>query len=141
MMIWSSRPIHSRMNFQRSFPRAPSKRVRVHRRLMARSATRLAWGFGILLVACGAPPPTDADTIVLVHGLGRSATSMLVLRTRLEGAGFRVVSFGYPSTSSTMEDLIDSLGTSVDACCANAAGAVHFVTHSMGDAWGNYLEN
>ena len=99
---------------------------------MARTATRLAWGFGILLVACGAPPPTDADTVVLVHGLGRSATSMLVLRTRLEGAGFRVVSFGYPSTSSTMEDLVDSLGTSVDACCATAAGAVHFVTHSMG---------
>lgn len=74
---------------------------------------RLAWGLGVLLVACGVPLPTDADTVVLVHGLGCSATSMLVLRTRLEGSGFRVVSFGYPSTSSTMEDFVDSLSTSV----------------------------
>lgn len=99
---------------------------------MAKSVTRLGWICGILLVACGAPPPPDADTVVLVHGLGRSPTSMLVLRTRLEGAGFRVVSFGYPSTSASMEELVDSLATSVDTCCANAAGAVHFVTHSMG---------
>jgi triacylglycerol lipase len=99
---------------------------------MARMATRFGWLLGIFLLSCWPAPRSGADTVVLVHGLGRSPASMAVLQNRLKGAGFRVVSFGYPSTSEEMEVLVDSLATAVDNCCADSQGAVHFVTHSMG---------
>ena len=85
-----------------------------------------------LLFACAPAPTDDADTVVLVHGLGRTPTSMAVLRSRLVADGFRVVNFGYPSRAEEMEDIVASLGAAVEACCGQADGTVHFVTHSMG---------
>jgi len=67
-----------------------------------------------------------------VHGLGRTPVSMTILESRLESAGFRVVSFGYPSTSEPMEALVDRLEVEVELCCGDKAEKVHFVTHSMG---------
>jgi len=84
------------------------------------------------LTACTPEPPADAETVVLVHGLGRTPASMLVLETRLEGAGYRVVNFGYPSRSEPLEALTDSLENAVRECCSEAGGKLHFVTHSMG---------
>ena len=57
---------------------------------------------------------------------------MTILESRLRKAGFRVVSFGYPSTSEEMEVLVDRLESEVARCCEHEAEAVHFVTHSMG---------
>jgi len=99
---------------------------------MKRAAKRWVVVLSLLLVGCAPVPPSDADTVVLVHGLGRTPASMTVLRVRLQADGFRVVNFGYPSTSEEMESLVDSLGAAVENCCAEASGAVHFVTHSMG---------
>lgn len=99
---------------------------------MTRAANRFVVALGVLLVGCAPAPPPDADTVVLVHGLGRTTASMTVLRARLQGDGFRVVNFGYPSTSADMESLVDSLTVAVENCCADAPGPVHFVTHSMG---------
>jgi len=84
------------------------------------------------LTACTPEPPADAETVVLVHGLGRTPASMLVLETRLEGAGYRVVNFGYPSRSEPLEALTDSLENAVRECCSEAGSKLHFVTHSMG---------
>ena len=86
----------------------------------------------ILATACTPEPPADAETVVLVHGLGRTQASMLVLETRLAGAGYRVVNFGYPSRSEPLEALTDSLENAVRECCSEAGGKLHFVTHSMG---------
>ena len=86
----------------------------------------------ILATACTPEPPADAETVVLVHGLGRTPASMLVLETRLAGAGYRVVNFGYPSRSEPLEALTDSLENAVQKCCSAAGGKLHFVTHSMG---------
>jgi pimeloyl-ACP methyl ester carboxylesterase len=82
--------------------------------------------------ACAPEPPADAETVVLVHGLGRTPASMLVLETRLEGAGYRVVNFGYPSRSEPLEALTDSLENAVRECCSETERRLHFVTHSMG---------
>lgn len=90
---------------------------------------------GVLLLAvlgCASPPPDGAQSVVVVHGLGRTPASMAILASRLEDAGFRVVSFGYPSTSEEMEVLVDRLESEVMRCCASEAETVHFVTHSMG---------
>jgi pimeloyl-ACP methyl ester carboxylesterase len=102
---------------------------------MAGVSTFLAHGtllLGALVSGCAPEPAGDAETVVLVHGLGRTPASMTVLSSRLEYAGFRVVNIGYPSTSAEFEVLVDSLGAGVDACCASRTGQVHFVTHSMG---------
>lgn len=88
---------------------------------------------GLLLVGgCFPPPPDGAETVVVVHGLGRTPASMSVLEYRLEAEGYRVVSFGYPSRSEPMERLVDLLAAEMERCCATNAETVHFVTHSMG---------
>ncbi len=81
---------------------------------------------------CSSPPPDGAEAVIVVHGLGRTPASMAILGSRLEHAGFRVVNFGYPSTSEPMEALVARLQAEVRRCCANDAQTVHFVTHSMG---------
>lgn len=81
---------------------------------------------------CSSPPLEGADPVIVVHGLGRTPASMAILVSRLKNAGFRVVSFGYPSTSEPMEALVDRLQAEVERCCETEAQTVHFVTHSMG---------
>ena len=81
---------------------------------------------------CSSPPPTDAETVSGVHGLGRTPASMAILVSRLENAGFRVINFGYPSRSEPIEALVERLESEVGQCCISEAETVHFVTHSMG---------
>lgn len=93
----------------------------------------LAAALGPHAVPAPAEPATDptAETVVLLHGLGRTWRSMEPLAERLTGAGYRVVNFDYPSRQEPMEELARRLGTEVAACCAEAS-ALHFVTHSLG---------
>jgi pimeloyl-ACP methyl ester carboxylesterase len=89
---------------------------------------------GLLLLggACASPPPPPgAETVVLVHGLGRTRMSMALLGRRLAGAGYRVVNVGYPSTREPMEQLVEVLRARLEECCTEFE-RVHFVTHSMG---------
>ena len=72
------------------------------------------------------------ESVVVVHGLGRTQASMAILTARLKRAGFRVVSFGYPSTREPMESLIQRLREEVVRRCPDEIETVHFVTHSMG---------
>jgi pimeloyl-ACP methyl ester carboxylesterase len=81
---------------------------------------------------CSPSPPAGAESVIVVHGLGRTPASMAILVSRLRNAGFRVISFGYPSTSESMEALIDRLQTEVAECCGDESETVHFVTHSLG---------
>jgi triacylglycerol lipase len=74
----------------------------------------------------------DADTVIVVHGLGRTPASMTILVERLEAAGFRVLNFGYPSTDEPIESLVARLRVTAEDCCAQDLESVHFVTHSMG---------
>lgn len=60
------------------------------------------------LAGCGSPPEDGAESVVVVHGLGRTRASMAILASRLKNAGFRVVSFAYPSTSEPIEALVNS---------------------------------
>lgn len=72
------------------------------------------------------PPP---PTVLLLHGLGRSARSMAPLARRLRKAGFRTHNLDYPSTCHPIATLVDEhVRPAVEA----AGGAPHFVTHSLG---------
>ncbi len=78
------------------------------------------------------PAPAGADQVVLLHGLGRTETAMLILENRLAGVGFEVHNIGYPSNDGTPDELIAQVSAAIEACCANNERTVHFVGHSLG---------
>lgn len=86
----------------------------------------------ILALSLAAPVAAEAaggDCVVLLHGLGRSEASLVVMEEMLGAAGFRVVNLGYPSTEATVEALVGHVDAAVAAC---GDDRVNFVTHSMG---------
>jgi triacylglycerol lipase len=112
-------------------------------RFVSQSFATRAWGLPLYFLSQLAlaytggqvahpPVPDGAETVVLVHGLGRGPGSMAILRSHLERAGYRVVSFGYPSTSEPIDELVDRLAVAVDECCREDKANTNFVTHSMG---------
>ncbi len=70
--------------------------------------------------------------VVVLHGLGRSSTSMWLLANRLAQAGFEVHNLDYPSTEATINQLVEMLDNEVEACCLSGGQPLHFVTHSLG---------
>lgn len=88
------------------------------------------WKLVLAILVLFLPTGLRAECVVMLHGLARSAGSLLIMQTALQHAGYRVINEGYPSTRATIESLVaDHVGPSVAAC---GADRVHFVTHSMG---------
>lgn len=84
----------------------------------------------LLLLLFLLPSLARADCVVLVHGLARTNTSLLVMEKALSHSGYKVVNLSYPSTRAPLEILVrQGLPRAVRRC---GAGKVHFVTHSMG---------
>ena len=79
-----------------------------------------------------APPPGARDTVILVHGLGRTRLSMWPLARRLARAGYSVVSWGYPSRRLSIAAIAARLRAELDRRLAECRGRVHLVTHSLG---------
>lgn len=71
--------------------------------------------------------------IVLLHGLGRTAASMLPLDWRLGRAGFRTVRLAYPSTSQRIDASVAHIRSRLPA------GPVAIVGHSLGGLIGARL--
>lgn len=78
------------------------------------------------------PAPPGAEQVVLLHGLGRTESAMLVLENSLAGAGFEVHNIGYPSNDETPAQLVARVSAAINDCCANNDRTVHFVGHSLG---------
>lgn len=70
------------------------------------------------------------DCVVILHGLGRTESSFLVMEETLRASGFHVVNETYPSREARVENLIANVTSSVAMC--SQQGQVNFVTHSMG---------
>lgn len=80
--------------------------------------------------------PARADCIVLLHGLARGETSLLLLEERLDAQGYDVVNQGYPSTRATIAELAEqTIPPAIEQC---GEARVHFVTHSMGGILARY---
>jgi triacylglycerol lipase len=76
---------------------------------------------------------TPVETVVVLHGLGRTHWSMMRLAAALEHAGYRVVNLSYPSRTLPLEALAaDWLPRQLHESGADTAPRLHFVTHSMG---------
>lgn len=71
-----------------------------------------------------------ADCVLLLHGLGRQPTSLIVLEKTLEQQGFQVVNHGYASTAAPIGDMAPEVGKGLADCPADQP--VHIVTHSLG---------
>ena len=86
----------------------------------------------LALLGCGANPlPGEGESVVLVHGLGRSRASLAILAQRLEWAGYRVEVVGYDSKGASFAEQVATLGDAMARCCVEAP-VVHFVGHSLG---------
>lgn len=85
-------------------------------------------------LAVGCPAfAAEGETVVLLHGLGRTRWSMHRIARTLERDGYRVVNLSYPSRSLPLEKLAGEwLPAQLRAHGATTAPRVHFVTHSMG---------
>lgn len=83
-----------------------------------------------LLVSVFSSGALAQECVVLLHGLGRTDTSFLLMEEVLRSQDFTTVSETYPSLYHPIDELIAHVDTSV-AKCADAE-RIHFVTHSMG---------
>lgn len=83
------------------------------------------------ITGCGGGPDPGQEAVVLVHGLGRSPASMMVLAQRLEWAGYGVVIVGYKSLSAAFPEQVATARSVVEECCTESP-KVHFVGHSLG---------
>ena len=91
---------------------------------------RMWKAFLVALSLIPAAAAARADCVVLLHGLARTETSLLAMEAALEGAGYRVVNEGYPSTEQPIEELVnDYVGPQIAEC---GLEKVHIVTHSLG---------
>lgn len=87
-----------------------------------------------LVLLCGFPSAADAaDTVVLLHGLGRGPASMRPVARELERQGYRVMNLRYPSQKAGIRELADgALGPVFEGAAEAAPDRVHIVTHSLG---------
>lgn len=74
----------------------------------------------------------SAETVVLIHGLGRSNSAMWLIAKRLKDAGFNVERVGYASLNNTPEKIQADVNQQINACCSQREKTVHFVGHSLG---------
>jgi pimeloyl-ACP methyl ester carboxylesterase len=72
-----------------------------------------------------------ADSVILLHGLARTAKSMQRLERALQQQGYYVVNAGYDSRHNDIETLaVAAIEPALKIC--PSAQPVHFVTHSLG---------
>jgi pimeloyl-ACP methyl ester carboxylesterase len=76
--------------------------------------------------------PGNKEIIVLLHGLGRNNTSMWLLASRLEEAGYYVQRVGYSSLHQNPDEILKDISSQINQCCQRHAQSVHFVGHSLG---------
>lgn len=75
-----------------------------------------------------------AELVVLVHGMGRTPFSMLLLELHLEEEGYRVLNFGYSSYGPDVATIGQELANAVaHELAVRPATRVHFVGHSLGN--------
>ena len=83
------------------------------------------------------------EVVILLHGMGRSRLSMVLLAIRIRRQGFRTVNIDYPSTRKSIEALSEEyLAPAIAACKEQGAAKIHIVTHSLGGIIARqYLQN
>jgi pimeloyl-ACP methyl ester carboxylesterase len=88
----------------------------------------------IILIAfmTGPLPNETRETVFILHGLGRTSFSMLMLKHRLQRVGYHVIAKSYASTQGSVSDHVAWLEELLDDCDREDDVQIHFVTHSLG---------
>ena len=86
-----------------------------------------------LLIAPVSPslPNTPKETIVLVHGMGRSHTSMWVLEVRLRKAGYVLLNYPYGVRDESLEQITERFRKFVAEKVKT--NRYHLIGHSLGN--------
>lgn len=75
----------------------------------------------------------EQDCVILLHGLGRTSTSMKKIEEAFTAGGYTVWNQGYPSRSKPIEDMAGAILDPAMAFCRElGASKIHFITHSLG---------
>ncbi len=128
---------------RRRWPTAGHLAMGVMVRFLRRKITVWALVLAVLspVAACGsfyglsAPHPRvdfGKETVVVLHGLGRSAASMWVMASQLEEAGFQVLRVDYPSLRKTPDEILAIVAGQLEDLQIHRFQTVHFVGHSLG---------
>ena len=72
------------------------------------------------------------DYVVLLHGMGRTLTSMNEVKGCLDKEGYEVVNIDYPSRKRSVWDLAEMVYQEVQARCTDKQRKIHFVGYSLG---------
>ncbi len=91
--------------------------------------------FTLAIGACSTPQlkfTKEAETVVLLHGYGRSNFATENLAEKINKAGYNVVPIEYESINQNIDELKQEIIRKIDACCSRKAEKIHFVGHSMG---------
>ena len=87
--------------------------------------------FMLLFSVATAAPAPPGETVILLHGLGRTPWSFYRVEQALRAKGYTVINLSYASREKSIEALAtDYLGPLITA--QGSAVRLHFVTHSMG---------
>jgi len=84
-----------------------------------------------MTVACEKSPDRLNETVVLVHGMGRTRVSMSLLKTRLEKARYTVVNFPYSPHNESLDTITDNLQKFVQDNVQTKQ--YHLIGHSLGN--------
>ena len=89
------------------------------------------------LAACrtASPPAPGGETVILIHGMGRSTAAMAILARRLELAGYHSVNFGYDAGDEDLDTLSRRLLDRIEREVIVQPGHTpyHVVGHSLGN--------
>ncbi|NNF68040.1 MAG: alpha/beta hydrolase [Gammaproteobacteria bacterium] len=76
---------------------------------------------------------SSTECVILLHGLGRTASSMKRMEEGLSSGGYLVANIGYDSRSGPIRELAEkAIPQGLEKCREGDAGTIHFVTHSLG---------
>ncbi len=98
---------------------------------------RAVWYIIGVFIACltmAVPAQADnkKDTVVLLHGMGRSAVTMRPLETYLRFQGYRTVNISYASRKKSIVELTNDIHDQLKDVKTPEGGQLHFIGYSMG---------
>jgi triacylglycerol lipase len=127
----------------RDAPRAGSRQPFLEAGNMLRCGVAHLFMAGLFIPAClivlnsckaeEAPPPPleERETVVLLHGMGRTRVSLALLAKRLEDAGYITLNFPYSARHEPLDEITERLHAFVRE---NVRTPVwHFTGHSLGN--------
>lgn len=92
----------------------------------------------LFLSSCRSVPPAGLaspsyDYVILLHGLGRTSSSMDDMASYLDSLNYSIINIDYPSRLYPVDILVrDYITTTVNEQCTDPNARIHFVTHSLG---------